>query len=140
MLESSVIQTRGFRNTIDDGGEVTGFQFRMSPRYYRGMWLSQFRVGDVNVDGVTFLRDEVVWELYGVDYTPDQMLEAGDVYWQVTDAATVKVRKAGGLSQGYHDLKVQFGWVCNYIAPDREDPVLGINFRGFDHTRRLLLV
>jgi hypothetical protein len=140
MLEQTAIQTRGFHNTVDARGDVTGFQFRMSPRYYRGMWLSQFRPGDVIVDGVVYPRDEVIWEIKGVDYTPDQVLELGDTYFQVTDAATVKVRRPGGLSQGYHDVNVQYGWVCNYIAPERQHPVLGINFRGFDHTRRLLVV
>ncbi len=96
--------------------------------------------GDVIVDGVTYRRNEIIWEINGVDYTPDQMAELGDVYWQITDTATVKVKKPGGLSQGYHDVNVQFGWRCNYIAPEREHPVLGINFGGFDNTRRLLIV
>jgi len=140
MLENTVIQTRGFRNLLDERGEVVGFQFRMSPRYYRGMWLSQFRPGDVTVDGVTYPRDEVMWEIYGVDYTPAQILEVGDVYWQTTDTANVKVKKEGGLSQGYHEVGVRFGWSCNYISPESMDPVLGINFRGFDHTKKLLMV
>ncbi len=140
MLEKTVIQTRGVHNTVDEKGTVTGFQFRMRTRYYKGIWLSQFCPGDVIVDGVTYRRNEIIWEINGVDYTPDQMAELGDVYWQITDTATVKVKKPGGLSQGYHDVNVQFGWRCNYIAPEREHPVLGINFGGFDNTRRLLIV
>lgn len=140
MLEGSVIQTRGFRNLVDVDRDIFGFQFRMSPRYYRGLWLSQFRPGDVSVDGETFSREQIVWELYGAEYTADRMLEAGDVYWLPTDPATVKVRKPGGLTQGYHEVKLRYGWVCNYISPEREDPVLGINFGGFDHQRRLLMV
>ncbi len=140
MLENHVIQTRGFHNTSDENGKVAGFQFCMRTKYYRVLWLSQFRPGDVIVDGVTYPREEITWEIYGVDHTPDEMLKAGNVAWQVTDTATVKVKKPGGLSQGYHEINVKFGWVCNYIAPERFDPILGINFSGFDNTRKLLIV
>jgi len=140
MLEDHAIQTRGFHNTVDEKGNVTGFQFRMRTKYYRVLWLSQFRPGDVIVDGVTYPRDEIVWELYGVDYTPAELRKRGDVAWQVTDAAIVKVKKPGGLSQGYHEVNVKYGWICNYIDPERFDPVLGINFYGFDNTRKLLIV
>lgn len=140
MLEKHVIQTRGFHNTIDEKGNVVGFQFCMRTKYYRVLWLSQFRPGNVIVDGVTYPRDEIIWEIHGVDYTADEMLECGDIAWQVTDTATVKIKKPGGLSQGYHEVNVEFGWECNYIAPERFDPVLGINFHGFDNTRKLLIV
>lgn len=140
MLENAVVQMRGFHNTVDEDGSIAGFEFRMRTKYYRGIWLSQFRPGDVVVDGERYPREDIVWEIDGTDYMADEMLELGDVYWEVTDAATVKVKKPGGLSQGYHDVNVEFGWSCNYIPPEREHPVLGINFGGFDHTRRLLIV
>lgn len=140
MIEPHVIQTRGFHNVRNADGEVIGFQFRMSPRYYRGMWLSQFRPGEITVDGKPYSAEEVTWEIKGRDYSPEEMRKCTDVYWLPAELATVKVRHPGGLSEGYHEITVRFGWVCNYIAPDREDPKLGINFRGHEHTRKLLLV
>lgn len=140
MVENAAIQTRGFHNTVDGEGNITGFQFCLSPRYYRGLWLSQFRWGDLVVDGVEYPRDRITWEIRGVEYTPDDMLEQGCVYWLITDIATVKLKKSGGLSQGYHDIGIKFGWICNYIASDREDPEFGVNFKGYEHKKRLLLV
>ena len=140
MIENHVIQTRGFHNSVDEKGSLIGFQFRMRTKYYRVLWLSQFRPGEVIVDGVTYPRQDITWELYGVTYTSDELERTGNVAWQVTDAITVRVKKPGGLPQGYHDLNVRFGWICNYIDPQRFDPVMGINFHGYDNPRKLLLV
>ena len=51
MNEKEYIQYRGFRNIFDDTGEAVGFEFRHRLAYYRGVWLSQLRVGRVIVDG-----------------------------------------------------------------------------------------
>jgi hypothetical protein len=109
MLENHVIQTRGFHNTVDEKGNTVGFQFCMRTKYYRVLWLSQFRPGDVVVDGVTYPREEIVWEINGVDYTPDEMLKLGDVAWQVTDAAAVKVKKNRRPFTGISRCKRQMG-------------------------------
>ena len=53
MLEKQIIQYIGFRNTYDENGEATGFEFRMRLNYYRGVWLSQLRLGSIIVDGET---------------------------------------------------------------------------------------
>ena len=54
MLEKEVIQYRGFRNVYDEAGNACGFEFRMRTTYYRGLWLSQLRVGSVYADGERF--------------------------------------------------------------------------------------
>lgn len=145
MLEKDVIQTRGFHNIVDENGEIIGFQFCMRTNYYKGLWPSQLRIGDVTSDDEVFPRETQIWEINGIEYTPDEMLEVGDseqsAYFQVTDVATVKIMKPGGLSQGYHDISIRFGWICNYFPPmlylDKE---LGCNLPRYHYIKRMLIV
>ena len=51
MLETHVIQTKGFKNVGD--GEATGFQLAVRCPYYRGMWASLIEGVEVTVDGDT---------------------------------------------------------------------------------------
>ena len=125
MLEKQNIQTRGFHNLYDENGEAVGFQLCFRSTYYKGVWLSQIRVGDVIVDGEHFPREKQIWEINGIDYTPDEMEKIGTIHWHILDVATIKVQKAGGLSQGYHDVIVNFGTCSSYgpapFAPKPND-------------------
>ncbi len=116
MLESNVIQYRGFRN-IEKDGKVVGFQICIRSDYYRGVWLSQLRPGKVIVDGITYPKEEVIWEINGKDYTAAEMAKAGNDFWRITDVATLKIMKEGGLSQGFHDVAVRFAASCSYMPP-----------------------
>ena len=49
-MEKQVIQSVGFRNIVSDG-KVTGFQLKIRLPYYRGVYLSQVKVGSLVVDG-----------------------------------------------------------------------------------------
>ncbi len=114
MVDNEVVQMRGFHNLYNEDGECWGFQFCMRTKYYKGLWLSQFRTGDCIVDGVIYPKKDLIWNIQGIDYTADEMYDRMDQYWQLNDIATVKVTKAGGLAQGYHTVEIKFGWVCNY--------------------------
>lgn len=116
MLEADVIQYRGFRN-IEKDGKVVGFQICVRSDYYRGVWLSQLRPGKVVVDGVTYPKEEVIWEINGKDYTAAEMAVAGNDFWRITDVATLKIMKEGGLAQGFHDVAVRFAASCSYMPP-----------------------
>lgn len=145
MLENHVIQTRGFHNTTNQDGEITGFQFCMRTNYYKGLWLSQLRISDVTVDGVVYPREKQIWEINGFEYTPDEMLEIGDTeqstYFQVTDTAAIKLKLPGGLEQGYHTVSIEFGWICNYFPPMLyPNPELGCNLPTYYYEKQLLIV
>lgn len=114
MLERSRIQQRGFHNIYNEDGTIWGFQFKMCTLYYKGLWLSQIRVGDCYVDGVKYDRDEIIWEIRGIPYTRQEMFDIMDVYWQRAEPVVIKVKCPGGLSVGYHDVEQEFGWVSNY--------------------------
>ena len=119
MVENNKIQLRGFHNTYDENGDADGFEFAYRTMYYKGLWLSQFRVGDVTVDGVVYPKSDLIYNIYGIDYTAEEMYDREDIYWQVNDIATIKIKKPGGLKKGYHEISVKAGWVLNY-GPDQE--------------------
>ena len=105
---------RGFHNIKDSNGQIWGFQFRFHTMYYKGLWLSQVRTGNIIVDGKKYDKNSVIWNIQGIDYTREEMFDRGDQYWQVNQPATVKVPLKGGLEVGYHEISAEFGWVNNY--------------------------
>jgi len=137
MLEKEVIQVRGFHNIMEDGA-VTGYQFRVRLESYRGQWLCMMRFDGVEVDGQKIANDDMVWCIGGVDYTIDQMADISKVQWPISEAAVVKVKKAGGLAQGYHDFVVAYRHIAAYIPPMMDDSPMSRERGRF--TRKLLLV
>ena len=146
-MEREVIQSVGFRN-ITENGQVTGFQFKIRLPYYRGVFLSQLRLGTLTVDGETFGRDQMVWNVKGEDYTWQEMEKDFKTHWDVTCPAVVKVKKPGGLAQGWHDLKYGFCFTSSYMPPimqsnldpDKESIVFMPEFGHHVNERRMLIV
>ena len=142
MLEADVIQYRGFHN-IERDGKTVGFQICVRSDYYRGVWLSQLRPGKVVVDGVTYPKEAVIWEINGKDHTVAELAEAGDEFWRVTDVATLKIMKDDGLAQGFHDVAVRFAASCSYMPPaldqfdeDGDDR----SFNGGTYSKRNMII
>ena len=146
-MEKQVIQSVGFRNLYQDGKAV-GFQLKIRLPYYRGVFLSQIKPGNLTVDGEVFTKDQVLWRINGEDYTAQQMRQDWKTHWHPLEPATLIVKKEGGLAQGYHDI--QYGFYCthSYMPPalekmdDPNKPEM-VYFAEFGHNlnqRRLLLV
>ena len=146
-MEREVIQSVGFRNTTENG-EVTGFQLKIRLPYYRGVFLSQLRPGTLVIDGERFEKEDIVWTVNGEDYTCEEMRHDWHTHWAVTQPATLKVRKPGGLSQGYHDIVYGFCFTSSYMPPVMQDQLdpdqeLFVFMPEFGHhvnKRRLLIV
>lgn len=143
MVEYQSIQQRGFHNTYDENGSINGFEFRFVPNYYKGLWFTQCRFGNVTVDGETFDRDDLIYEYDGLEYTREEMFDL-EKYWQFRTPLTVKVPKKDGLTIGYHQIQMQFGWVLNYngaLEQEADGSGLGnmAHMFGTDHERRMLL-
>lgn len=117
MLEKDCIQTRGFKNIFDGNGKTIGFQVRVRLVYYRGIWLSQLRPGNVVVDDETFDFEDIRWKFNNKEYTYDELRKCGDVMWNLCEPATVVVKKDGGLTKGYHDVKVEYRFSSSYMPP-----------------------
>jgi len=146
-MEKQVIQSVGFRN-ISEGGKVTGFQVKIRLPYYRGVFLSQVKVGSIVVDGEEITKDHILWRLNGSDYTWQEMLKAGNVHWNPLELVTLVVDKPGGLAQGYHDLKYSYACTHSYMPPmmedlmqpDKPETVYLVEFGHTHNTRRLIIV
>lgn len=142
MLESKVIQYRGFHNLVENG-VIVGFQVCVRSDYYRGIWLSQLRVGDVMVDNQVYAPEDLIWEFNGKDYTVDELAHASEVFWNILDVAKIKIYQKGGLAQGFHDVKVRFAASCSYMPPilDEFDPHgTSISFNGGTYTREKMII
>lgn len=148
-MEKQVIQSVGFRNITEDG-KVTGFQFKVRLPYYRGVFLSQLRLGTLIVDGETIDKDAICWNINGEDYTAEQMRSDFQTHWGVTTPAVVKVKKEGGLAQGFHDLTYGFCFSSSYMPPflqsdeqldpDKESMVFMPEFGHHVNSRRMIIV
>lgn len=147
-MEKQVIQSVGFRNTKDANGNVTGFQFKVRLPYYRGIFLSQIRPGTLYVDSEKFDKSQITWVINGEEYTNEEMAVNFQVHWATTKPAVLKVKKEGGLAQGYHDLKYGFCFTSSYMPPaiqdhldpDKENAVFMPEFGHHVNERRLLIV
>lgn len=146
-MEREVIQSVGFRNTKKQG-EVDGFQFKIRLPYYRGVFLSQLRPGTLYVDGERFEKEDIIWNIKGEDYTIEEMKQDYTTQWDVTAPAVLKVKKPGGLAQGYHDLKYGFCFTSSYMPPiiqdhldpDTESMIFMPEFGHHVNERHLLIV
>ncbi len=146
-MEREVIQSVGFRNTVENG-EVTGFQLKIRLPYYRGVFLSQLRPGTLIVDGERFEKEDIVWNIKGEDFTYEEMKTDFQTHWAVTIPAVLKVKKPGGLKQGYHDLTYGFCFTSSYMPPimqdaldpDSESKIFMPEFGHHVNQRRLLIV
>lgn len=147
-MEKQVIQSVGFHNIKDASGNVCGFQFRVRLPYYRGIFLSQIRPGTLFVDGERIDKDQITWVINGEEYTNEEMRTNFQVHWAVTSPATLKVKKPGGLAQGYHGLKYGFCYTSSYMPPfiqsqldpDKESIVFMNEFGHHVNERRLIIV
>lgn len=146
-MEREVIQSVGFRNIKKDG-EAVGFQLKVRLPYYRGIFLSQLRPGTLIIDGERFEKEDIIWHINGEDYTYEEMKTDFHTHWSVLTPAVLKVRKEGGLAQGYHDITYGFCFTSSYMPPmmqndldpDRESMVFLPEFGKHVNHRRLLIV
>lgn len=119
-MEREVIQSVGFRN-IKENGKISGFQLKIRLPYYRGIFLSQLRPGTLDIDGEKFEKENIIWNIHGIDYTCEEMKHNYQTHWAVTEPAVLKVKKEGGLSQGYHDITYGFCYTSSYMPPIMQD-------------------
>lgn len=146
-MEKQVIQSVGFRNIVENG-KVTGFQFKIRLPYYRGVYLSQIRPGTLFVDGERIGKEAITWVFRGCPYTNEEMAADFRTHWAPSELMVLKVKKEGGLSQGFHDLKYGYCFTSSYMPPflqnqldpDKESFVFMPEFGKHVNERRLLIV
>ncbi|WP_194396831.1 C-glycoside deglycosidase beta subunit domain-containing protein [Microbacterium atlanticum] len=120
LLERDLIQSVGFRN-VRDGGEVTGFQFRLRMPSYRGMAASlidgvSVRVGDL----VDVPADVPRWTFGDRTYSLQELWDSDGVRWPLEEAAIVTVPHPGGLPEGTHEVSIQLRLRMSYIPKEHQ--------------------
>ena len=91
----------------------------MRTKYYKGLWLSQFRTGKCIVDGVEYPKESLIWNIQGIDYTCEEMYDRMDQYWQFGDIATVTV----------HIKKIREKIEINTAKPQYIETIWGVGYR-----------
>jgi hypothetical protein len=114
MLERTLVQSAGFRNTGEEGAR-SGFEFRLRLPSYRGLRASLVDGVGVVVDGEEFGHEANRYLIGGAEFTLDQLREAADVRWPMDEAGVVRVAKDGGLAPGVHEVTVRVRIQQSYI-------------------------
>jgi hypothetical protein len=129
MLDTTMIQTRGFRNR-EDGG----FELRVRLPYYRGLWASLLEGASVTVDGLAYPAESVRWRLGGEEYTLSELTSSTALRWAVDEAATLIVPAKERLGIGFHDVAVDLRLRMSYI-PEELQPTISTEERRMVITR-----
>jgi hypothetical protein len=117
MLDTTMIQTRGFRNTQD------GFELRLRLPYYRGLWAGLLEGAAVTVDGEAFAPEDVHWTIGEVSGSLAELRASETARWPVDVAAVLALRRSSPLTIGFHDVSVELAVQMSYI-PEELQPTL----------------
>ncbi|BDZ46128.1 C-glycoside deglycosidase beta subunit domain-containing protein [Naasia aerilata] len=120
LLERDLIQSVGFRN-VREGGEISGFQFRVRMPSYRGMAASLIDGIGVSIPGIVDVEPDVpLWTLQGETHTLAELWESDGLRWPLEDAAIITVPLAGGLPDGVHELSIDLRLRMSYIPAEHQ--------------------
>jgi hypothetical protein len=128
MLDTTMIQTRGFKNTPG------GFELRLRLPYYRGLWAGLIEGVTVTVDGETFAPEDVHWTIGELRGPLREIAASDSARWPVDVPAVIGLRRDGPLSIGFHDVAVELAIQMSYI-PEELQPTLWTEQRRLAVTR-----
>jgi hypothetical protein len=118
VLDTHMIQTRGFRNRADGGFEV-----RLRLPYYRGLWASLVDGASVTVDGERFAPEDIGWSIGSGSWSLEGMRADTSARWQLEDAAVLTVPRSEPLALGFHDVAVELRLRMSYIPEELQPTV-----------------
>lgn len=96
-------------------GEKMGYQFDVRLACYRGHFLSIINEISLKVDGEDIPARDISFSIHGKDYGLEQMKENNNEFWRITEPATIKVLKRGGLEEGGHEIDFHMVFRCPYM-------------------------
>lgn len=128
MLDTTMIQTRGFKNTPG------GFELRLRLPYYRGLWAGLIEGVTVTVDGETFSPEDARWTIGELRGTLSEIAASEDARWPVDVPAVIALPRDEPLSIGFHDVSAELAIQMSYI-PEELQPTLWTEQRRLVVTR-----
>jgi len=117
MLERSLIQSTGFRNT-GPAGARDGFEIAATVSVLVGDEGRSLDGFDVTVDGEHFGHEQNRLAIRDEVYTLDALREETEARWDLFEWASVRVSKPGGLEPGIHEVSVVARVRYSYFPPD----------------------
>lgn len=123
MLERTLVQSTGFRNTGPEG-ERSGFEFRLRLPSYRGLRASLVDGVDVVVDGEAFSHEANRYQIGATELTLAQLRDATELRWPMIDTGIVRVAKPGGLAPGVYALTVSVRIRQSYIPIEFQPSII----------------
>lgn len=117
MLDTHMIQTRGFRNRDD------GFEVRVRLPYYRGLWTGLIVGASVTVDGQRHEPADVAWTIGGRTWSLEALRADETARWSIEQPATLSVAGADRLGLGFHDVAVELRLNMSYIPEELQPTV-----------------
>ena len=115
MLETNMLNPKGYKNVVGPDGTVCGFSFETRAPYYRGFSLSILRNIDVKVDGESFPREALTITVNGETFTMEAIRTVISNRWIFGKFSTVTVKKEGGLAAGPHHIDVTLTIAPSYM-------------------------
>ncbi len=114
------------KNTVVDDVKV-GYEFKIKYPSYRGVFLSCIEALKFKLDGEEIPKSQISFHLNGKDFLIDELSECFKEYWFVREPATIRVRQAGGIAAGEHELNVYMkhrvpytGYFGQYLVLDSD--------------------
>ncbi|VUX18524.1 Uncharacterised protein [Streptococcus pasteurianus] len=130
-LNEEIIKKDSF-STIYVNGKKQGFSFDVQLAYYRGHYLSDIDLLEVQVHGQAVSSEAVTFELNGKELPIYKLKYAVTKFWNQAVPAKIRVLFPGGLATGEHEIKLdlmlripymQIGQDHNFMPLDSGDKV-----------------
>ena len=115
MLETHMLNPKGYKNVTDGEGKACGFAFQMRVPYYRGITLSILRNIAVTVDGESYPREALTVTVNGETFTMEEARTVISNRWLFGQFGEITVRKDGGLAPGNHHISVTVTVAPSYM-------------------------
>ncbi len=96
-------------------GKKTGYQFDIRLSYYRGHFLSVIDQLEVKVDGKPVPEQDIKFCLHGREFGVSQLHDLVSEFWCITESATIKVFKNGGIEPGEHEIDLTLMFHSPYM-------------------------
>jgi hypothetical protein len=128
MLDTTMIQTRGFKNTPG------GFELRLRLPYYRGLWAGLIEGVTVTVDGEEFAPEDAHWTIGDRRGTLAEIAASDAARWPVDVPAVIALPRNEPLTIGFHDVSAELAIQMSYI-PEELQPTLWTEQRRLAVTR-----
>ena len=109
-----VICEDSLKNIFANGKKV-GYQFDIRLSYYRGHFLSVIDEFGVTLDGEKVKEEDIKFCLHEKEFGISQLHDLVSEFWGITEKATIKVFKEGGISEGEHDIDVTLMFHSPYM-------------------------